>query len=89
MYNMHSLILSLSLSTIIRSKDAHYYRYTKVSMGASSKVCTCIRVYTCTLTDVLIRCWAQQPVERLSFVEIVRKLKGVPYKFKNEPLLTR
>ncbi|XP_011406845.2 PREDICTED: mitogen-activated protein kinase kinase kinase 7-like [Amphimedon queenslandica] len=41
------------------------------------------------LWELVTKCWAQQPVDRLSFDEIVRKLKGVPYKFKNEPLLTR
>ncbi|XP_019862895.1 PREDICTED: mitogen-activated protein kinase kinase kinase 7-like [Amphimedon queenslandica] len=41
------------------------------------------------LWELVTKCWAQQPVDRLSFAEIVRKLKRVPYKFKNEPLLTR
>ena len=36
-----------------------------------------------------IRCWAQDPHKRLSAVEIVRKLKRIPYKFKHETPLTR
>ncbi|XP_019857869.1 PREDICTED: uncharacterized protein LOC105314389 [Amphimedon queenslandica] len=40
------------------------------------------------LWELVTKCWAQQPVDRLSFDGILKKLKGVPYKFKNEPLLT-
>lgn len=44
----------------------------------------CITITTVHFVD---RCWAQEPRERLSAAEIVRKLRNVPYRFDKDTAL--